>query len=54
METENSCDCGCNCDCDLSKLDLDMTIRQALEKCGIAPEAAQKCLKECGKSCCKK
>jgi len=40
METKNDHNCGC--DCDLSKCDLDMTIRQCLEKLGIDPNKRKK------------
>lgn len=51
METKNNCDC--NCKCDMSEINLDMTVRQCLEKCGVDPEKAQNFLKDCCKNCCK-
>ena len=46
METKNTCKC------DLSKIDLDMTVRQCLEKVGIDPEKARQFFKDCCKGCC--
>ena len=52
METKNNCDCSCNCD--LSKVNMDMTVRECLEKFGLDPEKVQKNLKDCCKDCCGK
>jgi hypothetical protein len=42
-----------NCKCDLSKCNLDMTIRECLQKLGLDPKKAEKFLKDCcSKECC--
>ncbi len=43
MEKNKNCECRCN----LSECDLDMTVRECLEKMGIDPAAAEKFLKNC-------
>jgi len=52
MEPKNNC--GCDCDCDLPKINMDMTIKECLEKMGCDPQKAQEKLKECCKNCCGK
>jgi len=41
METKNSCNC------DLSKFNMDMTVKECLEKMGLDPKKVQEKLKDC-------
>ena len=44
---------NCECKCDMSDCNMDMTIREFMEKMGIDPIAAEKFFKDCCKDCCK-
>lgn len=48
MEKNKNCECKCN----LSECNMDMTVRECLEKLGVNPDAAEQFFKNCC-DCCK-